>query len=91
MTTYGGGGQADEEPFQGKASYLDTINNKAEMLGRTYVTKLFITNATKLRKGYANFLEQAKLRKIVVVTAEDLPDIGSIMEKQAINPTYPRI
>lgn len=83
--------KADEDPFKGNTSYLDTINNKAEMLGRTYVTKLFITNASKMRPGYANFLEQAKLRKIVVVTAEDFPTMGEIIRKQAINPDYSRI
>jgi len=89
--------KTDEDPFKGNTSYLDTINNKAEMLGRTYVTKLFITNASKMtgdskiRVGYVNFLEQAKLRKIVVVTAEDFPEIREIIRKQAINPDYARI
>jgi hypothetical protein len=89
--------KTDDDPFKGNTNYLDTINNKAEMLGRTYVTKLFITNASKttndskIRPGYTNFLEQAKLRKIVVVTAEDFPSIGEIIRKQAINPDYPRI
>ena len=66
------------------------------MLGRSYVTKLFITNACKtkdgkLRAGYKNFEEQAKLRSIVVVTAEDLPNIGEIIKQEALKPTFPRI
>jgi len=83
--------KTEAEPFEGKTGHLDRINNKAEMLGRTYVTKLFITNGSKTKKGYTNFMEQAKLRKIVVATAEDLPNIGQIMKREAENPTYPRI
>ncbi len=88
--------KTDEEPFQNKTWYLDGINTKAEMLGRSYVTKLFITNASKtkdgkLRAGYNNFVEQAKLRSIVVVTAEDLPNIGEILKREALTPTFPRI
>lgn len=61
------------------------------MLKDPYVTKLFITNGSKTKDGYANFLEQAKLQKIVVVTAKDLPNIGKILKREAITPTYPRI
>ncbi|GER89816.1 hypothetical protein KDW_39780 [Dictyobacter vulcani] len=83
--------KTDENPFKKKkASYLDAMNSKAEMLGRTYTTKVFVTNASKTLDGYANFWEQAQLRQIVVVTAEDLPNIGEILKKQAIDPDFPR-
>lgn len=83
--------KTEGEPFQNKIFHLDTINTKAEMLGRTYVTKLFITNEPKTRNGYTNFIEQAKLRGIVVATQEDLPNIGQILKREALTPTYPRI
>ncbi|GAC1460684.1 MAG: hypothetical protein PVSMB2_21360 [Ktedonobacteraceae bacterium] len=83
--------KTENEPFHGRTSHLDTVNTKAEMLGRTYVSKIFITNESKTRNGYVNFTEQAKLRSIVVLTQEDLPDIGRIMKREALTPTYPRI
>lgn len=82
--------KTEGDPFTGKTGHLDRISSKAEMLGRTYVTKVFITNASKTLKGYANFYEQAKLRGIVVATAEDLPDIGQFLRKQAEDPDFPR-
>lgn len=82
--------KTDENPFYQKTKYLDGINNKAAMLGGSYVTKIFVTNASKMMEGYKNFEEQAKLREIVIVTGEDLPDIGNILEKEAKNPTYAR-
>ncbi len=81
--------KTNKEPFETKL--LDPINSKAEMLGGPYVTKIFVTNASKTQKGYANFCEQAKLRKIVVATAEDLPNIGSFLKKQAEAPDFPRM
>jgi len=82
--------KTEGDPFTGKTGHLDRISSKAEMLGRTYVTKVFITNASKTLKGYANFYEQAKLRGIVVATAEDLPDIGQFIRKQTLDPDFPR-
>jgi hypothetical protein len=81
--------KTNENPFH--TSYLDSISSKAEMLGHTFATKVFVTNASKTLSQYPNFEEQAKLRRIVVVTAENLPHIGSILKKQAENPDYPRI
>lgn len=83
--------KTDDNPFQETIHYLDTISSKAEMLGGKYVTKIFITNASKTQPGYPNFLEQAKLRKIVVATAEDLPNLKEILKREAITPTFPRI
>jgi isopentenyldiphosphate isomerase len=82
--------KTDENPFFQKTRYLDGINNKAAMLGGSYVTKIFVTNASKVMDGYENFKEQAKLREIVIATGEDLPNIGNILEKEAKNPTYAR-
>jgi hypothetical protein len=83
--------KTDKNPFLGGTRYLDSINGKAEMLGGNYVTKIFVTNASKEQEGYNNFYNQATLRRIVVFTAEDLPQIGSLLEKEAKTPRYPRI
>lgn len=82
--------KTDANPFQDKIKYLDTLSTKSDMLGRTYVTKVFVTNASKTLPGYSNFNEQAKLREIIVLTGENLPDIGQHLKKQAVSPTYPR-
>lgn len=82
--------KTDENPFYQKTKYLDAINNKAAMLGGSYVTKLFVTNASKMMEGYENFDAQAKLREIVLVTGEDFPKIGEILEKEAKSPKYAR-
>ena len=82
--------KTDGNPFF-RTNYLNGISSKAEMLGGNYVTKIFITNASKEQEGYNNFYNQATLRRIVVVTAEDLPDLGRILKKEAENPTYKRI
>jgi hypothetical protein len=81
--------KTDGKPFNTK--YLETINSKAEMLGRNYVTKIFVTNASNTLPTYKNFAEQAKLRRIAIATAENLPSLSDFFRKQAKNPDYPRL
>lgn len=76
--------------FKGPNHYLDILNDKADMLGRSYVTKIFVTNQNKKQDSYADFERRAEARQIVVFTAEDLPDIGQLIEKEAKNPRYKR-
>ena len=83
--------KTEGEPFKEKIKHLDTISAKAEMLGKTYVTKIFITSESKEHKGYENFVNQAHLRQIVVATYENLPSIGQLLKKQAEDPTFSRI
>ena len=83
--------KTDYNPFKGKRSYLDTLDSNAHLLGGNFVTKIFITNQPKTREGYESFNEQADKRRIVVLTAEDLPTIREHLKEQAKNPTYPRI
>lgn len=76
--------------FKGEKHYLDILNDKSDMLGRSYVTKIFVTNENKTQSSYTDFAKRAEVRKIVVVTAEDLPNIGQILEQEAKNPRYKR-
>jgi hypothetical protein len=76
--------------FKGENHYLDILNDKADMLGRSYVTKIFVTNENKKQDSYTDFERRAEARQIVVFTAEDLPDIGQLIEKEAKNPRYKR-
>jgi hypothetical protein len=82
--------KAEADPFKGEKHHLDFLNSKSEMLGRTYTTKIFVTNASKSLASYTDFEKRARLRKIVVVTAENLADVGKILKKEAERPTYSR-
>lgn len=84
--------KAEREPFRGKKDYLGDLNTKADMLGGPYVSKIFITNQPAMGdSSYQSFSERAKQYKIVVVTAENLHEIGQVLKREAENPTYPRI
>jgi hypothetical protein len=83
--------KAEQNPFQAKKGHLHKLQAKANVLGGSYVCKLFITNQRAVGDSYQAFENQAKQYKIVVVTGEHLPDIGQILEKEATRPTYQRI
>lgn len=83
--------KTDYNPFKGKRNYLDTLDSNAHLLGGNFVTKLFITNQPKTREGFVSFNEQADKRRIVVLTSKDLSNMGQILRKEAISPTYARI
>ncbi len=81
----------EEEAFDSKTLYkLDSVAN---LLGGRFVSKLLITSLplpTKADK-LQEFIEQAESRRVVVVTAEDLPQIREILKREALTPTYARI
>ncbi len=83
--------KAEQNPFQAKRNHLGKLEAKANVLGGSYVSKLFITNQYGTGDSFKSFCDQAEQYKIVVVTAEKLPEIGKILKKEATNPTYPRI
>jgi len=84
--------KAERDPFKGKKDYLGDLNAKADILGGPYVSKIFITNQPAMGdRSYPTFKERAEQYKIVVVTAENLHEIGQILKREAEKPTYPRI
>lgn len=83
--------KTDYNPFMGKGVYLNTLDSNAHLFGGALVSKVFITNQPRTRGGFEAFHEQAKLRNIIVVTQEDLADIGAILKREVTNPTYVRI
>lgn len=84
--------KAEQDPFRGRKNHLGKLEAKANALGGSYVSKIFITNQPAMGDGsYPAFEERAKHYKIVVVTAENLPEIGQILKREAERPTYPRI
>lgn len=84
--------KAERDPFRGEKNYLEKLQAKANVLGGSYVSKLFITN--QLATGdssYRSFSKRAEQYKIVVVTGENLNEVDQIVRREAERPTYPRI
>lgn len=82
--------KTEQKPFIGEKRFLSQIDAVADLLGRTYVSKVFVTNQPPIGDSYKIFVQQAKQRNIVVVTKDDLLNIGNILKNEAINPTYER-
>ena len=78
----------EKEAFASDTLYkLDSVAN---LLGGKFVGKLLVTSLP-LPKKYQEFMEQAESRKVVVVTAENLPNVGAVIAKEAIQPRYARM
>jgi len=81
--------------FWNKA-YLDELGAAAKTLGDNYCTKLFITHRTKPTvhapgaDALPQFLKHAANQRVVVVTGEDLPKLGEILQRESSKPTYAR-
>ncbi|HZO75682.1 MAG TPA: DUF1887 family CARF protein [Ktedonobacteraceae bacterium] len=80
--------KTEENPFSSETLYkLDSVAN---ILGGRFTGRLLVTSISG-KKPSEDFLAQAKSRRIVVVTGDDLPDIATIVKKEAIDPTFPRM
>jgi len=82
--------KTNENPFRGQYNYLRDIDAVADLLGRTYVSKIFITNQPAEGESYKVFSQHAKDRNIIVVTKEELSKVGDIVKQAAMHPKYPR-
>jgi hypothetical protein len=81
-----------------ETKHLDELRSVSDLVGGDFTTRLFITNQLppaannhSSYNDYQKFLDQAKARKIVVVTGESLKNIENILRLEAIQPTYQRI
>ncbi|WP_371873920.1 Card1-like endonuclease domain-containing protein [Dictyobacter arantiisoli] len=83
--------KAEYNPFKAEKQYLHKLAAKANVLGGSYVGKVFITNQPGTGDSIKSFREQAEQYQILIVTKEQLPDIARIMEQEAKNPKYRRI
>lgn len=72
---------------QFQTSALDELRAVADLVGGKYCTPVYVTNNTG---PGAPFLEAAVARQTVVVSGERLLDVGSILAREAQNPTYGR-
>lgn len=75
--------------FPGVESLL-ALEAMANRLGRSYVSRLFITSRANVPEQDRLFYEHAQLRNVVVATWEDLPNIGCIIQRTLRAPTYIR-
>lgn len=82
--------KAVDKPFKGAYKFLRDIDAVADLLGRTYVGKVFITNQPSGGQSYETFRRQAEDRNIIVVTRGELHNVGNILKQAATNPKYPR-
>jgi hypothetical protein len=71
-----------------QANHLTKLDSIAYLVGGSYVNKVLVTNQLRTGDSYKSFYEQANLRKIIVVTKEDLPNVGSILKREMVTPTY---
>lgn len=83
--------KAEQNPYKAERGHLHKLQAKANVLGGSYVCKLFITSQRPIGDSFKPFCDQAEQYKIVVVTGEKLSEIGQILEKEATKPTYQRI
>lgn len=74
-----------------KDTQLARLDSTANLLGGGYVSKFFITNQRGAGDMFKSFCEKARLRNIVVITKEDLPNIATILKHEITAPTYVRI
>jgi len=68
-------------------SWLDELKAVASALGQEYCPSLLIHNARDVTSA---FIQQARLLGIVVVGAQQLPELGNILAKEMLTPTYGR-
>ncbi len=82
--------KAVDKPFRGDNKFLRDIDAVADLLGRTYVGKVFVTNQLGEGQSYETFRHQAEDRNIIVVTKEELHNVGNILKTAATKPKYQR-
>lgn len=83
--------KTEQEPF--KTQHLDQLRTIASMIGGDFVSCIFIASQRSSQprpKEYVKFCDQAKQRKIIVVSGENLPKLPDIFKQEAQKPTYSR-
>ncbi len=91
-----------EKDFYGSDT-IYKIDSLATILGGKFVTKIVITSVPNptflpvqdhrvhgLQDKFVDLTKRAKGSHVVIVTQEDLPQLGSILRKQAEDPDYSR-
>jgi len=78
--------KSGRRPFQ--VEYLYKLHSIADLVGNNYVQLIFITSIPRPKENdiynfemFNNFCQQADVRRIRVVTGDELPQIGSILRE----------
>ncbi|KAF0250375.1 MAG: hypothetical protein FD167_219 [bacterium] len=87
--------KTDKNPFEkpAKNGYLDKLSSIARRIGGNYVGTMFICSQSSTedqKQAYQNFSEQAKERRIVVVTGDQLINLSTILKNEVLRPSYNR-
>jgi hypothetical protein len=83
--------KTNDDPF--KVLFLDELSSVSNLVGNRYCSRVFVTHVPSQNmpaRKMEEFMQQAKQREIVLVTGENLKDIGQILAGQATKPTYAR-
>jgi len=74
---------------------LDEVAAVAQLLGGGYVTRLFISNQyppispdVQIQSAFAQFQEQARRQRVVLVSGEQLGHLPEVLRKEITDPTY---
>jgi hypothetical protein len=77
-------------------AHLDELEAVAKKLGGDYCVRLYVTDQARQAPPpnqtdpWEQFLAQAHSARIVVVTSADLSNLGEILTREMLTPTYPR-
>lgn len=83
--------KSSKNPFKDSED-LGKLHSIANLVGRGYVRQVFITSCPRPKdknEQFDNFCQQADVRHIVVITGDQLPSIGTLLQKEigAAGPT----
>jgi len=85
--------KTSRDPFDPR--YLDKLYAIANLVGGGYVRQVFVTNCPRPAQGqddhFDNFSRQAEVRRISVITGEQLLDVGTLLRQEigAAGPSLP--
>lgn len=74
---------------------LDELVAVTKNLGDNFTIRLFVTNQMRpatghrLARSFAEFAAQAQKARIRIISGDDLPDLQTILCREAITPSYP--
>ena len=80
-----------------RTAYLDELRAVSSLIGGRFCSRVFVTACFSPSEGkdgfvdYQRFINQAKDREIVVITGDQLNDVGQMLAKEALKPTFWRV
>ena len=75
--------KTSKDPFA--TDHLYKLHSVADLVGGNYVRQVLITNCLQPKRKnnqFDNFTQQAKLRRISVITGEQLPEVSALLQQE---------